>query len=559
MPILLPLEKNQSTSKNIDYNQISSTLTGHQQTSIVLRCTTTEEISSIISQLDQKKASGADEISVILLKKIKDLVSPLLSGLINNSYKTGVYPNCLKIAKVIPIYKGGIRSKPGNYRPISLLSIVNKIIEKTLHSRLMSFFEKYNLINKNQFGFRKGHSTAMAISEFYENIIKSYDQGKATCAVLLDLSKAFDSVNHDILLHKLFHYGIRGNAWKLLKSYLQNRKQFVSGNGNFFSGNINVDTGVPQGSVLGPLLFLIHINDLKNSTSMHVLNSADDTLLYNTFSNPNNMENVANRELGNVTQWLKVNHLKLNSSKTKFMVFATKSPLYKSIDIKLTIEGNLEIEKVNEYKYLGLIIDSDLTWKSHVRYLKTKLSKTIGILFKLRHLVPQETLILVFHSLFLSHLQYGILCWARCSPTIIKPLIILMNKAMRCIYFCAPRDHIEKFLVKNNILNVNDMFNMEVAKFMYKYVHGNLPVNFKNYFTKISSVHDHETRAASSNFFQHHVNKTKGMRGLSYLGVKIWSEIPGSIKDSKSISEFINKYKKFLLDNYMESKCMCWC
>ena len=499
--------------------------------------------------MNSKKASGADEISVTFLKLIKELISPLLSSLINESFSSGTYPNCLKIAKVIPIYKGGTKSTPGNYRPISLLSILNKIIEKTIYTRLNSYFNKYNLINNRQFGFRTGHNTTMAVAELYEKVLKAYDNGDATCAVFLDLSKAFDSVNHDIILHKLYKYGVRGNVWRLIQSYLTSRKQFVFDN-NMSSDFCNVDVGVPQGSVLGPLLFIIHINDLINSTNLNILNFADDTLLYFNFNNTKTAELYLNKELSKVMQWLDTNNLKLNIKKTKYMIFAPNQSKYNNINLQPKFQDSTVIEKVYEYKYLGLIIDHKLTWKTHISYLKGKLSQSLGILYKLRHLVSKKVLITVFHSLFLSHLNYGILCWGRSSKTVIEPLVTLTNKALRCINFCDPREHVEQFLLKDHLLQVNEIFQMELAKFMYKYNNNSLPVCFNSYFTKVNDQHNYNTRASKSNFFIPRKLCSKGQRSLDFLGPGLWSEIPGSIKNKKSLSLFISSYKSILLNKY---------
>ena len=544
----------QNCTGNIDLNKISQTITKQQQNSIVLQETTEAEVSAIISGLNSKKASGADELSITLLKKLNSLISPILSSLINESFKTGTYPDCLKIAKVIAIYKGGTKSCPGNYRPISLLSNINKIIEKIIYSRLISFFETYNIINMSQFGFRQGYSTTMAVAEFYEDILESYDKGKATCAVLLDLSKAFDSVNREILLFKLHKYGIRGNAWNLLHSYLNSREQFVFSN-NDISSNAKVDVGVPQGSVLGPLLFLIHINDLSNSTNMKVLNFADDTLLYIHFDSPRNIGNVINSELENVSQWLNDNQLQVNCSKTKYLVFSPNSPKFESLsNLKLYVGINKEIERVSQYKYLGLIIDDQLTWNPHIKYIKGKLSQSLGLLYRTRKYLDRRSLILILHSLFISHLQYGILCWGRCSKTSMDPLLISMNKAIKCINFKDPRlreKETLKLFHKDKILQVNDMFKLELAKFMYKYYNRLLPANFNRYFTSVDSIHNYNTRASGKNYFVPRKDKTKGLSCLSYRGAKLWSEVPVVIKDNLSLPSFTFNYKKELLEKYI--------
>ena len=532
----------------INYKEISNTMKHHQLGSIVLEDTTSDEICNIINSLDQNKACGADEISVSILKKINSSVSPIISLLINNSFKTGIYPECLKLAKVVPIHKGGEKSKPGNYRPISILSIINKIFEKVFYSRLISFLDKNNIINENQFGFRHGYSTTMAVAEFYEKILKSLDSDKMTCAVLLDLSKAFDSVDRKILMYKLLNYGIRGKAWDLMNSYLENRKQFVCA-GGIESQLANVNVGVPQGSVLGPLLFILHINDMKSSTQMNVLNFADDTVLYMDFDGLNNVENFINNELEKVNVWMETNHLRINASKTKYMIFAPNNEIFShASNIKLKIGKSLHLEQVDEYKYLGLIIDSKLTWNSHIQRLHSKLSQSLGILYRCRHYLNKKSLILLFHSLFSTHLNYGILCWGRCGG--LKSLQIIVNKAIRCINFLSYRDNVSHYYYKDNFMPIDDIYKLELGKFMFKFNKNLLPSTFNNYFQRASSVHHHLTRYSKNNYFVPQSKKNSGLKCLSSLGTDLWSGIPDSLKAKNELSSFVNNYKELLKVKY---------
>ena len=502
----------------------------------------------IISNLSLRKASGYDDVSV--LKNNTTIISPILSKLVNKSFQTGVYPDCLKIAKVIPIFKGGKQTQPGNYRPISLLSNLDKIIEKLIYSRLISFLNKYNILNDNQYGFRQAHSTTLAVSQFYENLLHSQDNGRATCAILLDLSKAFDSVNHDILLFKLYRYGIRGQAWLLLRSYLSNRKQFVY-NDNVSSNLEDVEVGVPQGSVLGPLLFLLHINDLQNSTKLNVLNFADDTLLYTTLDTGKNVDKFINDELNNVDTWLKSNQLKLNLNKTKYMLFQPRSKKFKTLqNLKLYLHKDVEIERVHQYKYLGLVVDCDLNWKAHVKKLKSKLASAVGLLFRIRRYLNIRSLLLALHTLFISHVQYGILCWGRCKKTTIQPIIRLFDNAIKCVNFSQDKN-VSNLYNKSKILQINDLFKLELAKFMYKYNSNTLPNYFRPLFTPINTVHRYQTRASNSNYFVPQKKSSFGMCSLSYLGTKNWHEIPTTIKDKTSLNSFTNSYKNFLLEKYI--------
>ena len=293
----------------------------------------------------------------------------------------------------------------------------------------------------------------MALSEFVEGVLSNFDKGNAVCAVFLDLSKAFDSVDRNILLKKLEFYGIRGNMHLLISSYLDDRKQFVSF-GGYESTCEKIEVGVPQGSVLGPLLFVIHINDLQNNTSLRVLNFADDTMLYKTFTKTtylNDSKNF-NTELTKVSDWLMVNRLKLNLNKTRSMILhQSKNNFWKNIDLNVKI-GKTDIKKTNNYKYLGINIDKNLNWSEQIETIKTKLQKTLGVLYKTRHFLNEKALYLLFNSLLMSNIRYGLLCWGRANKKCINDINVLINRAIRCIHYMKYDDSVKKLKTeKKNI------------------------------------------------------------------------------------------------------------
>jgi retron-type reverse transcriptase len=311
-------------------------LKNRNQTEFILAHISDNEIQDIIEALPNK-GCGPASISLKLLKSVADLIIFPLSRIINPSFSSGTFPEVLKTQKIIPLHKGGSTQDLNNFRPISLLSIFDKIIEKLMHKRLYTFLEIHNIIYENQFGFKKKHSTSHSLMEITEKIKESIDNGNYGCGIFIDLKKAFDTVNHNILLMKLEHYGVRGSSLQWFESYLTNRKQFVYFNG-VSSETKTITCGVPQGSVLGPLLFLLYINDLPSiSDKLRFFLFADDTNIYYESKDLIELEKTVNSELKKLCLWLNLNRLALNVGKTNFVIFRANKPLYHNVTLIIII------------------------------------------------------------------------------------------------------------------------------------------------------------------------------------------------------------------------------
>ena len=308
-------------------------------------------IDNVINKLKNTSSYGYDNISNKHIKYARNILIKPLTLLINQCLHTGIYPSQLKLSRVKPLHKAGDKTQFGNSRPISLLPSLSKIFERVIFDQLLAYFTNNSLLCENQFGFRPEHSTELAALKLVNSLIAQMDSNNVPVNIYIDLSKAFDTLNHSILLSKLEYYGITGRSYDLLKNYLFNRSQYVEFNGHTsISNTLPISTGVPQGSVLGPLLFLIYINDLPLvSHIFDMLMYADDTTLYYNINQTITAETI-NRELIKISQWLGANKLSLNVAKTKFMIFhaSKKSVIYS----ELQINGN-NIERVTQFNFLG--------------------------------------------------------------------------------------------------------------------------------------------------------------------------------------------------------------
>ena len=523
-------------------------LTKRVSNSLFLTPVTEIEVKDIISILNPSKSVGPNSIPIKLLKVIGSSISPLLALLVNQSFQSGTFPDKLKIARVISLFKKGNPELPSNYRPISLLPILSKIFEKLMYRRLYRFLEIHKVLYSLQFGFQENHSIDYALVSLTEAVRNTLDNKRFGCGIFIDLQKAFDTVNHAILLSKLEHYGVRGCALEWFRSYLSDRNQYVSVNGSN-SKLLSITCGVPQGSVLGPLLFLIYINDLPNaSQKLKLYLFADDTNIYFESSDLSNLMKIVNRELRSVKKWLDANKLSLNIDKTNYIIFHSSSVKVPS-DAVIKI-GKKSIKRVKFVKFLGLLLDEHLSWKYHLSELSKKLARTCGMFFKIRNFLPLDVLICLYNALFLSFLQYGLIVWGQTYKSYVELVFRLQKKAIRAISF-QPRLSPSLPIFKDlKLLKLSDIFELRLLTFVFDSVNKTSPECFHNFFVFNSSVHQYCTRQASQRdlYLTRQNSLQYGLKSLRYLGAKLWNTLPAEPRNTPSKISFKAKLKTYLLN-----------
>lgn len=475
---------------------------------------------------------GSDNIPVKLLKKCASIIKTPLAHIINQILQTGKYPQRLKEAMVKPIYKKGSKENIDNYRPISLLSNVNKIFERIIFDKLMQFFEANNILLKQQYGFRQGKSTLNAIYQALTSIIRSLNQNNVTAALCLDLSKAFDRVNHEKLLAKMEKYGIRGVALKLIESYLSKRTQKTISRGR--NGNIirsdskQVLNGVPQGSILGPLLYIIYANDLVQTTNNDVIMFADDASIIYKAENQNACIKSLETDLKNMNEWFLNNILMLNLEKTKLLIFRAKNE-----QLNLRFQ-DCAVESVENLSFLGVNIDRNLNWSSHVEKISPMIAR-YGYALRTIRMIGLDAALTAYHAYVHSRIRYGIIFWGRSTEA--QRVFLLQKRCLRIIFGMNQYETCRNIFKNFNILTLYGLYIYESVMFI---------VNNYDDFKDLQLQHSYNTRG--KNILQEDKpNYSYLQKNVTYSLLTLWNKLPEKFKSLPNKVQK-QKLKSFLID-----------
>ena len=499
-------------------------------------------------RLKVNKASGPDNISPKLIRSCHHVLTKPLALLFNSCITSSTFPDDFKKAKVIPLHKQLEKILVDNYRPISLLNCFSKLFERLIHKQVISFLHKHALLYQYQFGFREKHSTTLALIEIIDGIKNNIDKGDTTIGTYLDLKKAFDTVNHPILFKKLEHYGIRGMALAFFQSYLRNRKQYVSCN-NTTSFISTTEYGVPQGSVLGPLLFIIYVNDIVNAVrGIKIRLFADDTAL---FIHGKDVETIYNKMrdcLIRISEWFKCNRLTLHLNKTCYSIFhGPKKKISRMYD-KMSIDGHIILREY-KVKYLGLMIDETLSWQGHVEYIIASLSKFYGIFNKIKHMVPKKHKLTIYTAYVFSKICYGIEIYGSMNKTLSKRLQVVSNKLLKILFSLSPFYSTNQLHQGLDILQVKDAYKANVLKFVFLCLH-NTPLSmFNDYYQRRRNLHERNLRDLNVL----HVPEGYSAIALSSTkinGAKLWNNLPLEIRKLGEVTDFRKALHKYFVESY---------
>ena len=506
-------------------------------------------ILKLLKQLNPAKSAGIDNLTGKFLKEGAPVLASPITDLVNLSISLSLFPDDCKIAKLKPLYKKEAKTKPKNYRPISLLPLLSKIIERIIHNQTQEFLDKNNILYKYQSGFRKHHSTDTCLSYLTDKVKIGFEEGLLTGMVLIDLQKAFDTIDHSILLEKMSCLGFAGKTIAWFTSYLTNRS-FIVNVGKESSSPSKLPCGVPQGSILGPLLFLLYVNDMPQAVNSELLLYADDTCLIYMGKNIQKIEEQLNLDFTSLFEWFIDNKLSVHfgEEKTKSILFGTKRQLKDQRDLNLKY-GDIEIKQHCRVTYLGCILDNILSGEHMAAKVLNTVNNRLKFLYRKQKFLSLSLRRLLCKALIQPHFDYVCVAWyPLLNKRKSKRIQIAQNK---CIRYCLNLDN-KAHIGTNEFLKINWLPTKKrveqcICANVFKFFNQMSPQYRAEMFHPSSSVHN--TRRATQKLDLPFRKSCIGQKTLSYIGPKIWNNLPAQIKLSKSVNTFKHDIKKSFFDD----------
>ena len=511
-----------------------------------------QDIQLYLNSMTNKHGNDILGMDIKLLKIACPVISKSLAYVVNSSLDNGIVHDDWKKARVTPVYKNeGEINDENNFRPISVISHIEKMIERFVSDQIIKYLEDHAFISIDQSAYLKRHSTQTSLHRVIDDWLEQIHDNSLTGACLLGITKCFDSINHEMLLKKLEMYGITGNELDWFSSYLKNRKQMV-----FFQEDSSdfqeVYSGVPQGSVLGPLLFLLFINDVANSTTEGcALNMyADDVIIYTSAETSDELQMKLQLCFDNVHQWYNMNRLTVNKKKSAVMVIGSKAQL-QSLNLdqfSINLDSN-KIEFVNKAKYLGLLVKDDLSWDDHILQLCKTMNYYVNVLRRLNKIFPKQLLLKIYKSYVQSNLDYGLSIWGCTTEGNLDRVQRIQNFCARIM--CKNYDYINTRgidLVNSlKIQTIRQRRDYFLSVLMFKAIHGLAPHYLCNDVTMVVDVHGYNTRSSENmNLYVPKYTKEICKRSFAYKGSMLWNDLPDEVKESSSLDAFKSNYRFYI-------------
>ena len=522
-----------------------------------------EEVSEIVAGLKNTKSTGMDFIDTWVVKLIQSEILPAITHIGNISISHAEFPLPWKVSKVVPLLKKGDPLLARNYRPVALLPIFSKILERAVFLQVVKYLESNSLVNPNHHGCRQGHNTATALLQMYDQWLGEVENNLMVGVMLIDLSAAFDMVDHSILLKKLELYGMDRQAINWMNSYLSNRSQVVMVDG-CLSPPLNITCGVPQGSILGPLLYILFTNDIPDLVHDHPVNFlsptpycadcgstvcyVDDSTYSHGEADPAALSLKLTEQYDRISDYMAANKLVINGDKTHLVVMGTKKTAARRQEVFVQADGH-RIQPSKSEKLLGGIISEDMKWKEHLlnsdQSLVTQLTSRINGLVKVAYRAPMTTRLMVANGIFMSKLCYLIQVWGGCEKYLIKSLQILQNRAARSVTGKSWWTPVRRLLQDCKWLSVRQLIFYQTALQTHKILINGTPLYFKQ---RMNTNHPYRTRQAAGGSIWRGEEELTGT-GFTSRGAQVYNKLPVYIRNCKTLPTFKHKLKQWVSSN----------